>query len=53
MRGPHNIVRLVRTLATFERTGAIGVVLEAFGSATVAGCRADFGLAVQMAGVEG
>ena len=30
MRGPHNIVRLVRTLATFERTGAIGVVLEAF-----------------------
>jgi ubiquinone biosynthesis protein len=30
MRGPHNIVRLVRTLATLERTGAIGVVLEAF-----------------------
>ncbi|WP_323005837.1 2-polyprenylphenol 6-hydroxylase [Pseudorhodobacter sp.] len=30
MRGPHNIIRLVRTLATFERTGAIGVVLEAF-----------------------
>ncbi|MEH7828642.1 2-polyprenylphenol 6-hydroxylase [Gemmobacter denitrificans] len=29
MRGPHNIVRLVRTLATMERTGAIGVVLEA------------------------
>ena len=29
MRGPHNIVRLVRTLATLERTGAIGVVLEA------------------------
>ncbi len=29
MRGPHNIVRLVRTLATFERTGAIGVVLAA------------------------
>ena len=29
MRGPHNIIRLVRTLATFERTGAIGVVLEA------------------------
>ncbi len=30
MRGPHNIIRLVRTLATMERTGAIGVVLEAF-----------------------
>ncbi len=30
MRGPHNIVRLVRTLATLERTGAILVVLEAF-----------------------
>ncbi|MFN3971522.1 MAG: 2-polyprenylphenol 6-hydroxylase [Gemmobacter sp.] len=30
MRGPHNIVRIVRTLATLERTGAIGVVLEAF-----------------------
>ncbi len=30
MRGPHNFIRLVRTLATFERTGAIGVVLEAF-----------------------
>ena len=30
MRGPHNILRLVRTLATLERTGAIGVVLEAF-----------------------
>ena len=29
MRGPHNIIRLVRTLATFERTGAIGVVLAA------------------------
>jgi ubiquinone biosynthesis protein len=29
VRGPHNIIRLVRTLATFERTGAIGVVLEA------------------------
>ena len=30
MRGPHNIWRLVRTLATLERTGAIGVVLVAF-----------------------
>ncbi len=30
MRGPHNIWRLIRTLATLERTGAIGQVLEAF-----------------------
>lgn len=30
MRGPHNILRLVRTLATLERTGGIGVVLDAF-----------------------
>ncbi len=30
MRGPHNIWRLIRTLATFERTGGISVVLEAF-----------------------
>ena len=30
MRGPHNIWRLIRTLATFERTGGIGVVLDAF-----------------------
>ncbi len=29
MKGPHNIWRLVRTGATFERTGAMGVVLEA------------------------
>ena len=29
MRGPHNIIRLVRTLATLERTGAIGQVLAA------------------------
>lgn len=29
MRGPHNIWRLVRTGATFERTGAMGEVLEA------------------------
>jgi ubiquinone biosynthesis protein len=29
MRGPHNILRLVRTLATLERTGAIGAVLAA------------------------
>ncbi|MEM9343183.1 MAG: 2-polyprenylphenol 6-hydroxylase [Pseudomonadota bacterium] len=30
MRGPHNIVRLIRTLATMERTGALGEVLRAF-----------------------
>ena len=29
MRGPHNIWRLVRTGATFERTGAMKVALEA------------------------
>ncbi len=34
MRGPHNIVRLVRTLATLERTGAIGVLLAAFEAPT-------------------
>jgi ubiquinone biosynthesis protein len=30
VRGPHNIIRLIRTAATLERTGAIGVVLDAF-----------------------
>ena len=30
MRGPHNILRLIRTGATFERTGAMRAVLEAF-----------------------
>ncbi len=30
MRGPHNILRLIRTGATFERTGAMEVVLDAF-----------------------
>ena len=29
MRGPHNIFRLIRTGATFERTGAMRQVLEA------------------------
>ncbi len=29
MRGPHNIWRLVRTGATFERTGAMGAALDA------------------------
>ena len=30
MKGPHNILRLIRTGATLERTGAMDVVLEAF-----------------------
>ncbi|MDJ0821623.1 MAG: 2-polyprenylphenol 6-hydroxylase [Paracoccaceae bacterium] len=30
MRGPHNIWRLIVTGATLERTGAMGVVLDAF-----------------------
>ncbi|MBT9385842.1 2-polyprenylphenol 6-hydroxylase [Pseudooceanicola sp. CBS1P-1] len=30
MRGPHNIWRLVRTGATFERTGAMGAILDAY-----------------------
>ncbi|MFV0359027.1 2-polyprenylphenol 6-hydroxylase [Tropicimonas sp.] len=30
MRGPHNIWRLIQTGATLQRTGAMGVVLEAF-----------------------
>ncbi len=34
MRGPHNILRLIRTGATLERTGAMGVVLEAFDAPT-------------------
>ncbi len=34
MRGPHNIWRLIRTGATFERTGAMDIALEAFGTPT-------------------
>ena len=30
MKGPHNVIRLIRTGATLERTGAMDVVLEAF-----------------------
>jgi ubiquinone biosynthesis protein len=30
VKGPHNIVRLIRTGATLERTGAMDVVLQAF-----------------------
>ena len=32
MRGPHNIVRLVQTLATLERTGANRLVLQELGA---------------------
>lgn len=32
MRGPHNIIRLIRTGATFERTGAMKVALDALGA---------------------
>ncbi|MEX0339130.1 MAG: 2-polyprenylphenol 6-hydroxylase, partial [Arenibacterium sp.] len=30
MRGPHNIIRLIRTGATMERTGAMKVILDAY-----------------------
>ena len=29
MRGPHNILRLIRTGATFERSGAMALALNA------------------------
>jgi len=29
MRGPHNIIRLIRTGATLERTGALKVIMDA------------------------
>ena len=32
MRGPHNIFRLLRIGATFERTGALNVILDAAGA---------------------
>ncbi|MEL7131879.1 MAG: 2-polyprenylphenol 6-hydroxylase [Pseudomonadota bacterium] len=32
MKGPHNIIRLIRTGATLERAGAMNVVLDAFGA---------------------
>ncbi|MCF6304233.1 MAG: 2-polyprenylphenol 6-hydroxylase [Rhodobacteraceae bacterium] len=34
MRGPHNIWRLIRTGATFERSGAMKIALEAFDAPT-------------------
>ncbi len=30
LRGPHNLLRLIRTGATLERTGAMGLIMEAF-----------------------
>ncbi len=30
MRGPHNIIRLIRTGATLERTGAMNIIMDAF-----------------------
>ena len=48
MRGPVNLLRLIRTGATFERSGAMGIALDAFsasarvrmaaGSGQAAGC---------------
>jgi ubiquinone biosynthesis protein len=35
LRGPHNIIRLIRTGATFERTGAMKVVLDALDAGPV------------------
>ena len=34
MRGPHNIIRLISTGATLERTGAMKVILDAFEAPT-------------------
>ncbi|MED5531142.1 MAG: hypothetical protein VYA61_02120 [Pseudomonadota bacterium] len=34
MRGPHNILRLVRTGATFERSGAMALALNALEAPT-------------------
>ena len=38
MRGPHNIIRLIRTGATLQRTGALDVILTA--------CDAPFALRI-------
>ncbi len=35
MRGPHNIIRLIRTGATLERTGAMKVILDALDAGPV------------------
>ena len=54
MRGPHNIWRLVRTGATFERTGAMKQALEAFDAPPAARIAARIlGWPVQWLGLEG
>ena len=54
MRGPHNLLRLVRTGATFERTGAMDLVLDAFHAPPIlrAAARA-FGRPFRWLGYEG
>ena len=51
MRGPHNIWRLIRTGATFERTGAMGAVFEAMDAPAGPPCRAFAGLALKWLGL--
>lgn len=54
MRGPHNIWRLVRTGATFERTGAMQQALEAFDAPPAARIAARIlGWPFQWLGLEG
>ena len=54
MRGPHNLWRLIRTGATFERTGAMATALAAFDAPPGApGGRAGARLAVPVARLRG
>jgi ubiquinone biosynthesis protein len=54
MRGPHNIWRLIRTGATFERTGAMAQALEAFDAPPAARIAARvLGWPFQWIGLEG
>lgn len=54
MRGPHNIWRLIRTGATFERTGAMAQALEAFDAPPAARVAARvLGWPFQWLGLEG
>jgi ubiquinone biosynthesis protein len=54
MRGPHNIWRLIRTGATFERTGAMRQALEAFDAPPAARIAARvLGWPFQWLGLEG
>lgn len=54
MRGPHNIWQLVRTGATFERTGAMAVALEALNAPPVLRVTARvLGWPFQWLGLEG